>query len=62
MPKYVYTLADPEKAKKKGISGITHDGKAYKVDLNKPADFVLETTKLIAEPGVHGLRLARTLE
>lgn len=62
MPKYVYTLDDPEKAKKKGLVGISHDGRGYKIDLNKPADFVLETTKMIPEPKVHGLRLSRTLE
>ena len=59
--KHIYKLASPEKAKERGISSINHDGKTHRVDLTKPGEFTLETEKLIAEPGAHGLKLIRTI-
>lgn len=52
---YIYKLS--EKGIKNGVNGFNHGGKEYKVDLQKQAEFRMETTVEHPAPDFMGLKL-----
>ncbi len=60
MAKYIYKLS--EKGIKNGVTGFTHGGKPYKVDMQKQNEFRMETETEHPAPDFMGLKLVEIVK
>lgn len=64
MARYIYALdmellQELKKKNKSFSTGFSHAGKQFKVDVNRPQDFALETDTAIVDPHIHHLILIK---